>query len=61
MPPMAASITDSGVQSSIGRAGVSRPRHITASEWQTPNSSGRYELTISDALAAGGATSTIAR
>ena len=45
-PPMAASITDSGVQSAIGRTGVSRPRHMTASEWQTPNSSGRYELTI---------------
>ena len=54
--PIAAAITDSGVQSARGRAGVSWPRLITASESHRPNSSGRYELTITTAQPASAAS-----
>src|SRR5256885_1890772 len=49
-PPIAVASTVSGVHCSIGRAGESRPRLITASRSHTPNSSGRYELTSNTAL-----------
>ena len=39
--PMAVASTVSGVHSAIGRAGDSRPRHITARRSHSPNSSGR--------------------
>ena len=49
-PPVATSINDCSVHSAIGRASLRTPRVMTASRSQMPNSSGRYELTMTIAL-----------